>query len=286
MGSISQAGKNPLLRWYRRYPSYCGGAAGIRGSKPTPRAQWDARFAATGACSRACGKVMAMVIDLGRVSGRAAGHGVDRTAGDWTDRFCQSTLVRIHRLSAPAKPMAWEWQAALNPDAPGLGCSSGGERSWEFRLSPAKWRRAFGSVRRSDTAGSSCSHSRPTRDDAGRIVKWCGAATDVDDQLEIKLETLQRRLSLPKIVNVGGHSAPFDDLSVIIVHRTAMDEEPAIPSVSAAKASLHFAGLTGEPDRLPAVEQFWQVFRVDRCLPLPAMGFVRAQPVVFGPSVD
>ena len=126
-------------------------------------------------------------------------------------------------------------------------------------------------------------------DDDGQIVKWCGVATDVDDfvgGLRRPCGAAEAPDDSQLIVNVGGHSAPFDDLSVIIVRRTAMEhEEPAkifrqrcegAPPLSRADRTSKSIASVG------AV--LASCVGVERSLPLPAMGLAEAKSGVFGPA--
>ena len=81
----------------------------------------------------------------------------------------------------------WEWQAAIDPaDLPEL------LERWRSILASGKPGELEGRVRRSDGEFRrflvQCS---PMLDDSGRIVKWCGLATDVEDFQRAK-ETSQR----------------------------------------------------------------------------------------------
>ena len=82
----------------------------------------------------------------------------------------------------------WEWQAAVNPrDLTQL------LESWRAILASGEPGEMEARVRRFDGQYRwfliQCS---PMRDDAGRLVKWCGVGTDVDDFRRAE-KTLRRR---------------------------------------------------------------------------------------------
>jgi len=92
-------------------------------------------------------------------------------------------------------------------------------------------------------------------------------------------------LTPPSVLNIGAHSAPFDDLSGRVGQRTSTEEKPAILSIEVPEARLHFTGLAGSQNGSPAFEQLGQVFGVDRSLPPLAIGFVNAKAGVFAPAL-
>ena len=127
-----------------------------------------------------------MAIDLGRVLDAlpamvwtALPDGqIDFVSRRWSE-YTGLSLDQAH---------GWEWQAAVNPDdLPKLLerwrsiLKSGQPGEMEARL-----RRVDGKYR------WFLVHSRPMHDDDGRIAKWCGVATDVDDFRQAQ-ETLRRR---------------------------------------------------------------------------------------------
>src|ERR1700730_17176443 len=64
-----------------------------------------------------------------------------------------------------------------------------------------------------------------------------------------------------------------------------MEEKPAILSIEAPQARFHFTWLARSQNGSPAFEQLRQVFRVDRSLPRPAIGFVNAAAGIFAPAL-
>ena len=64
----------------------------------------------------------------------------------------------------------------------------------------------------------------------------------------------QRFLSSPLLVlDIDGHSAPFDDLPESVGYRTGTEKKLSIRSVKAAYARLHVAPLAGGKNCSPAV---------------------------------
>src|SRR5262249_44086346 len=91
----------------------------------------------------------------------------------------------------------WEWQAAVNPDdLPQL------LERWRAILVSGEPGGLEGRVRRSDGQFRwflvQCS---PMRDDAGRIIKWCGVATDVEDFRQAEKALQRRELDFQLIVD-------------------------------------------------------------------------------------
>jgi PAS domain S-box-containing protein len=111
---------------------------------------------------------------------------VDRTAGR-AARACQPKLSEYTGLCLD-EAHGSEWQAAVNPDdLPAL------LERWRSILASGQPGEMEARVRRSDgqyrRVRVQCS---PMFDDAGRIIKWCGTVTDVEDFRRAG-ETLRRR---------------------------------------------------------------------------------------------
>ena len=117
-----------------------------------------------------------MEIDLGRVfdalpamvwTARPDGH-IDFANRRWSD-YTGTSLDEAH---------GWEWQAAVNPD----DLPTALER-WRSILASGEPGEMEARIRRFDGQFRwfriECS---PMCDDAGRIIKWCGVGTDVDDR--------------------------------------------------------------------------------------------------------
>jgi PAS domain S-box-containing protein len=118
---------------------------------------------------------MAMEIDLGRAfdalpamvwTARPDGH-IDFVNRRWSD-YAGFSLDEAHD---------WDWQAAVNPDdlptvlerwRSILASGEPGEMEARIRHLDGQYRRVL----------IQCS---PMRDDTGRIIKWCGVGTDVND---------------------------------------------------------------------------------------------------------
>ena len=127
-----------------------------------------------------------MEIDLGRVldalpamvwTALPDGH-IDFVNRRWSE-YTGLSLDEAH---------GWDWQAAVDPDdLPKL------LERWRSILASGEPGELEARVRRFDGQYRwYLVHCNPMFDDAGRIVKWCGTATDVDDFRRAE-ETLRRR---------------------------------------------------------------------------------------------
>ena len=159
--------------------------------KPIPR--HNGRFLRPGAGLRH--ERMAMEIDLGRIldalpamvwtalpDGR-----IDFVNRRWSE-YTGFSLGEAH---------GWEWQAAINPDdLPKL------LERWRSILASGEPGEMEARVRRLDGQYRcflvQCS---PICDDAGRIVKWCGVATDVEDFRRAEEAMRRRELDFQLIVD-------------------------------------------------------------------------------------
>jgi len=119
----------------------------------------------------------------------------------------------------------------------------------------------------------------------GRCPESDEGRNAIEDQPKTTLARTQGFLSPPSVLDIGVHSAPFDDLSGCVDQRTSTKEEPAILSIEATQARFHFTWLARSQGGSPALEQVRQVFGVDRSLPSPTTGFLDAEAGVFAPAL-
>ncbi|RUV72379.1 MAG: PAS domain S-box protein [Mesorhizobium sp.] len=149
---------------------------------------------------------MAMEIDLGRAfdalpamvwTARPDGH-IDFANRRWSD-YTGFSLDAAH---------GWDWQATIYPD----DLPTVLER-WRSILASGEPGEIEARLRRDD---GQCRwfviHCSPMRDDAGRIIKWCGVGTDVDAFRRAEATLRERELDFQLIVDgipglVGVHSA-------------------------------------------------------------------------------
>src|SRR5580704_6055273 len=124
----------------------------------------------------------------------------------------------------------------------------------------------------------------------GRCPESDESRKAVDHRTKATLVRTQSFLGPLSVVDIGIHSAPFDDPSGCIDQGRSTEEEPAILPVEAPQAHFHFIRLAGSQNGSPAFEQPRQVFGVGRSLPrsvagfVDAKGFLNAKPSIFAPA--
>ncbi len=108
----------------------------------------------------------------------------------------------------------------------------------------------------------------------------------VPDRAKMVFADTQRfRARLPLVLDVNGHSAPFDNLPGWVGYRTGTKKKLSVLSVEAPDTRPHVTRFAGTAKGSPTVEKLSEICRVDRSLPTLAKRKLIADARVLGPAV-